>query len=142
MNLHECVRGIITALNPDMPAKLYRSLGQTNTKGRITACYAEPLDVMLQVQMDKAEPLKHEQSLNNRDISRRVWLNAPDHIANPVNRVLARSGDWIKMTDEGSWWLVTEAADAFQSSGWQSVRMTAQSQAPKELDDGSASVSL
>ena len=36
LNLHNIVRGAITAVHPDIECQLYHAMGQRNVKGKVT----------------------------------------------------------------------------------------------------------
>lgn len=131
LNLHDVVRGAIIALHPDEEVQLYQSTGQKNVRGKITATYAEPITVMIQIQGNGTDALAQTESVSTSTIERRAWLYTPDESFPPdgLHRALARTGDYILRPD-GTWWLVTTVLDEFAKSGWVSVGLTEQVRGP------------
>ena len=59
LNLHNVVRGAITAIHPDETVTLYQSAGQRNVKGKIVSIYNEPQEVKANFQPLDSDALKH-----------------------------------------------------------------------------------
>ena len=126
LNLHNIVRPAITANKPDEPFTVYRSVGQRNVKGVMTAIYAEIGGYTGQFQ--------------SGTIKRKVYLYAPDDTktrAWSVYRKESRSGDFLK-DSRGDYWLVEAVLEDFSAVGWECLRVTLQQTEPKiTLEGGS-----
>lgn len=137
MNLHALVRGAVAALHPDEDVTLRQSVGQKNEFGRIVPEYAEPQRVKAQIQSLSAEDLAHVEEASRTELSRKVYLFAPDPALPPagVIRPFARNGDFIRRSD-GTWWLVTGIIEDFTASGWVCVAVTQQLEGPQGVEGG------
>jgi len=116
LNLHNVVRGAITAIHPDEDCTLYQSLGQKNIKGEVYPIYAEPQSIKANFQPD-TDRLDHPDSKNVTSDTMTVYLYS--NLSYPVmgvNRVPARTGDFIQRSDE-TYWLVTSIED-WSWDGW------------------------
>lgn len=75
MNLHAMVRGVITAINPDLTITLKHSSGYTTgSNGKQVATYAAPVSGPAQIQALDAGALKHMNDLNIQGVMRKVYL--------------------------------------------------------------------
>ena len=130
LNLHSIVRAPITALHPDETVTWYRSIGQTNTLGRIKSAYAEGVALQAQIQTLSPDELQQREDTSKTEIHVKAYLMAQE--ANPpagIIRIDARNGDLIQRAD-GTWWLITSVLEEFAKSGWESVGMVQQIKAP------------
>lgn len=128
LNLHGIVRGAITANYADEQFTLYRSLGQVNVKGVLTASYAPAVTVMGNFQSEGDASLYHSENAGQNTIIRKLYLYAPaDLVKRPwgVYRPLSRSGDYI-VDKNGSFWLATAVLEDFSDAGWVCLRVTLQ----------------
>jgi hypothetical protein len=128
LNLHGLVRQAITAVHPDELVTLHMSSGQTNVKGKITAAYHPPVQVMAQVQSLKPSELDHSGLTGQAATVRYFYFYSGPSAAespNGVFRPLARTGDMIQRAD-GTWWLVTAPDEDFARVGWVRVIGTLQ----------------
>lgn len=130
INLHAIVRGNITAVHPDETVTLYRSTGQDSELGRITPTYAAPQVIQAQIQSLGADELARQEAVNITSHTCKAYLFA-DRTMPPAGliRPISRNGDMIQRAD-GSWWLVTGAAEDFSDVGWVCVNITQQLEPP------------
>lgn len=131
LNLHDIVRGAITALHPDEAVTLFQSTGQENVRGRIQPTYGEGQAVQAQIQGNGGNALTQSEAVSTTMYERKAYLYAPDEALPPdgINRPLARTGD-VLLRANGTWWLVTSVLDAFAKSGWMCVGITEQVEKP------------
>ena len=136
LNLHNIVRGAITAVHPDETVTLYQSTGQVNSYGVVTAQYAEPQTVKAQVQSANNADLELVERTSQNTVIMRFYLYASAAMPPaPIDRPFARSGDMIKRAD-GTWWLVTASPDDFAGVGWVCVLGTLPELPPAGIDEG------
>ena len=142
LNLHNIVRPAITANKPDEPFTVYRSVGQRNVKGVMTAIYAEIDGYTGQFQSEGDSALYHADMGTQSTIKRTVYLYAPDDTktrAWSVYRKESRSGDFLR-DSRGDYWLVEAVLEDFSAVGWECLRVTLQQTEPKitleEVSDG------
>ena len=57
LDLHTVVRGAVTAVHPDERVVRYRSVGQSNVRGKMVPAYAEPETLDAQIQSEKDDAL-------------------------------------------------------------------------------------
>lgn len=134
LNLHAIVRSAINANYQDAKLKIYRSLGQQNVNGLVTAAYAPAEDIEGNFQSESDAALDHAELAGQNTIIRKLYLFAcDDRKTRPwsIYRPLARSGDYIE-DSYGGLWLITAVLEDFSSAGWESVRCTFQ-QTPVNL---------
>lgn len=135
LNLHDIVRPVINANYPDCQLQLFRSTGQANVDGVMTATYAPPVSVWGNFQSEGDAALSHADLAGMNTIIRRLYLYASkDRKTRPwsIYRPLARSGDYVK-DDRGGYWLVTAVTEDFSDVGWECLRVTFQ-QTPTSLN--------
>lgn len=134
LNLHNIVRGAITAVHPDETVTLYRSTGQVNEYGVVKAQYAPPLTVKAQVQSAGGESLQLVEKTSQDTAVMSFYLYA-DAAMPPagIERPFARGGDMIRR-DNGTWWLVTGTSDDFARVGWVCVLGTLQELPPAGVE--------
>lgn len=133
VNLHQVVRGAITALHPDVPATIYRNLGTVaGPGGRMLPVYAEGEAIQAQAQSEGPTTLFHANQVGMEEVGRRFYLNSPvgakTRYASNI-RTLARGGDVFQTGGDwftGEWWLITALIEDFTRSGWVNVRATLQ----------------
>lgn len=125
LNLHNVVRGAITAIHPDENCTLYQSIGQQNIKGKVIPVYAEPREIKANFQPD-AEALQHTDGMNQTPCSDRVYLYSEDYGVSGQHRLpVTRTGDFIKRADE-TWWLITSVREDWTWDGWACVDVNRQ----------------
>lgn len=115
MNLHQLVRGAISAVNPDTLAVIQTSTGYTTAaNGQQQPTYATTYNVTVQVQGLTAPELDHVDSLNIQGTLRGFWING--NVQGTV-RSLGKGGDILTMAN-GSTWLVVHVLETWDSAGW------------------------
>lgn len=133
LNLHAIVRPAINANKPDEAFTVYRSVGQTNVGGVITATYEEVTGYTGQFQSEGDTALYHAELGTQSTITRKLYLYAPDDVDTrvwSVYRKNSRSGDFIKDANN-DYWLVTAVIEDFSAVGWECLRVTLQQTPPK-----------
>jgi hypothetical protein len=133
LNLHSLVRGVITVNKADSPFTVYRSVGQQNVGGIMTALYIKIEGYTGQWQSEGDSALYHADLGTQSTITRKVYLYAPKDKSSrvwSVYRLNSRSGDYLQ-DDEGNYWLVTAVLEDFSDVGWECLRVTLQQTAPK-----------
>ena len=143
MNLHDIVRGGITAVNRDQAFTLYRSLG-TFTRDyetmQNTPDVAPGVSVLGQIQSLAADKVVHAERLTHGETVRRIYLHADfDPATRPWGlwRPLARIGDYID-DEQGNRWQVDAVLEDFSAEGWVSLQIILQTtpQALNIKDEG------
>lgn len=135
LNLHDIVRSAITQNYADAELKIYRSIGQENVGGVVTAFYAPAETILGNFQSEGDAALDHANLAGQNTIIRKLYLYASDdREARPwaEYRPLARSGDYIE-DSKGGYWLITAVSEDFSDAGWECVRCTFQ-QTPVTLN--------
>lgn len=142
INLHAFVRPIITALNPDIAAYLYRSMSETlDPSGAAVNVYSEPTLIYAQVQSEKASELYHQDRVGTEEISRRFYLHSlpteGERVASLI-REIGRTGDIFQIAPwenwfPGRWWLITATEEDFTRPGWIAVRAELQINPPDNV---------
>lgn len=133
LNLHKIVRGAINFNFADQRLKIFRSLGQENINGVITAIYEPPETILGNFQSEGDTALAHAELAGQNTIIRKLYLSAPpDWKTKPYSlfRPLARTGDFLQ-DEDGNWWLVTSVLEDFSHAGWESLRCTMQQTEPE-----------
>ena len=133
LNLHNLVRGVITVNKADSPFTVFRSEGQQNVGGIMTALYTKIEGYTGQWQSEGDSALYHADLGTQSTITRKVYLHAPKDKSSrvwSVYRLNSRSGDYLQ-DDEGNYWLVTAVLEDFSDVGWECLRVTLQQTAPK-----------
>lgn len=134
LNLHAIVRKPITMLHPDEVVALYRSVGQENVLGRISAKYAPGILVNAQIQTLTADELQQREETSKTGLDAKVYLFADEKFPPAgIVRHLARNGDFIRRAD-GTWCLVVSVIEDFTKSGWICVGISTQVKSPNVGD--------
>lgn len=134
LNLHNIVRGAITAVHPDETVTLYQSTGQVNVAGLVAPQYAAPVTVKAQVQSANNADLELVEKTSQNTVVMRFYLYADASMPPAgIERPFARSGDMIGR-DDGTWWLVTASPDDFARVGWVCVLGTLQELPPAGVE--------
>jgi len=127
LNLHNMVRGVVTAVNSDITATLRRNTGYTTgANGKQVPAYA---DTTGQVQVQALGPLelKHMNDMNIQGIARKVYMYGD--WGGPI-RADATGGDLLMFprTKGGpavAWKIVT-TFETWTDSGWCAVGVVLQ----------------
>lgn len=129
MNLHQLVRGPITAINPDITGTLRRSTGYTTLPGgKREPTYADTTG-RIQVQALGPVDLKHVNDLNLQGVDRKVYMYGD--WGGPI-RADQTGGDLLQFPVRGvmrTWKIVTvfETWDApIGANGWCAVGVVMQ----------------
>lgn len=128
LNLHHIVRPAINANYPDGDFELFRSTGQSNQNGIVTATYSPAIPIKGNFQSEGDAALAHADMAGQNTIIRRLYVYACDNRGKrpwSVYRPLARSGDYIRDI-HGGYWLVTAVLEDFSDVGWECLRVTFQ----------------
>ena len=133
LNLHDIVRGPISALHPDETVLLIQSDGVENVRGELLPKFVDALAVTAQIQSMGSDDLKSMESTARTEITRKAWLysdTAAGLVPSPLVREFARAGDLIRRADN-SWWLITSLPEDYSRSGWVAVGLTLQIEIPE-----------
>lgn len=104
MNLHNIVRSVIPAVNPDITATLCRSDGWTTGEGRQRIPkYLPDIQITIQLQPLSRGDLQHVDGLNMQGIFKSIHVNGNFW---SVNRNQQKGGDLFIIN--GETWLVIE----------------------------------
>lgn len=120
INLHQVIRGAITAIHPDESVSVYLSTGNTNIAGLITPTYATPIVVSANVQMEGSAELILQNAAGNNLQLCRFYLYSDSANATRIQsifRLIQRGGDYIKRADN-TWWKVVSSPIDFSQEGW------------------------
>jgi hypothetical protein len=94
MNLHNLVRGTITAVNPDIPVTVVPSTGSTeNAAGRIVPAYGAPVITSGQKQPVTGREIERFQQQNIQGVTCKMHLNGNYE---GLFRVLGKGGDLLQ----------------------------------------------
>lgn len=133
LNLHDIVRGAITAVHPDETVQLYFNVGQNNDWGEVTPIYEGPYEVQAQIQSESDSALFHsERAGMNTETVKAYFYQSDTSPISDLSRFKERGGDMFQRAD-GSWWLITAIPDNFSDVGWISTRATLQVNAPQNI---------
>ena len=135
MNLHDIVRGAITAVARDLPAELYVMTGEQERgeRGDLLPVFEQPVEVFGQWQSIKADEIIQTERISEATTVRRVYLKATDDAGSrpwASWRPLGRSGDLLK-DDKGNFWLVDAVLEDFTHEGWVCVQAVLQTVVPR-----------
>ena len=135
MNLHDIVRGAITAVARDLSAELYVMTGEQERgeRGDLLPVFEQPVEVLGQWQSIKADEIIQTERISEATTVRRVYLKATDDAASrpwASWRPLGRSGDFLK-DEHGNFWLVDAVIEDFTHEGWVCVQAVLQTVAPR-----------
>lgn len=119
LNLHNVVRGAITAVHPDIECVLYHAMGQRNIRGKVTPVYLEPISVMANFQPLDADKLTHAEGRNDTPASEQVFLYSTSPYVVGQYRWNARTGDILQYGEE--YWLVIAVLEDWSIDGWANV---------------------
>ncbi len=133
INLHKVVKQAVNSVFPHEPISIYRSVGKSAVKGKITPIY-EKSEMTAQVQGVPAQDLKLNDQLASATHRAKIYLDAP---ADSIDRYRGTTGDIIKRPD-GSYWLIVQVGEDFRGAGWECVYAIMQTGTPegiREADD-------
>lgn len=136
LNLHAIVRPAISMNKADAPFTVFRSVGQKNVRGVLTAIYERYNGYTGQFQSEGDSALYHAELGTQSTIIRKLYLYAPDNLKDrvwSVYRTQSRSGDFIR-DQKGQYWSVTAVLEDFSECGWECVRVTLQQVKPTLKD--------
>lgn len=137
LNLHNIVRGAITANYPDATFTLYRSIGQKNVHGIKTSAYVQVDAVKGNFQSEGDATLNFAEKAGQNSIVRKLYLFADaDNSLRPWSlfRPLSRSGDYIQ-DKTGVYWFVESVIEDYSDVGWVSLRCIMQQTKPNLVID-------
>jgi hypothetical protein len=128
MNLASIANGAITAINPNYPATLFISTGNTVVNFKPTPTY-DQIPIAAQVQPLSSGDLRQLDALNIQGAQKAIWLPGT---ALGVDRIKQRGGDLIVFAPgtppEGDTWLVLASLE--QWGGWAHVAVVLQDDIP------------
>lgn len=133
MNLHDIVRGAITAVHPDQTFTILRSLGSSVVNGVRIATYKKLEGFTGNFQSEGDAALNYSNNAAQNTITRKLYLYATgDRATRPwtAYRPLARSGDYV-LNDKGEYWKVDAVVEDFSDDGWEQLRVTFQQTDPQ-----------
>lgn len=111
MNLHNIVKGAISAVNPPITGQYKFSAGSiTSPSGKRVPSYGYPIDVYLQVQPLSAGDIQKIDGLNLQGVMRKIYLNGRvDGLARPN----LQGGDLFIIFDgvNAGTWLVNQVLE-------------------------------
>ena len=87
LNLHAIVRPAINVNKEDLPFTVFRSEGQKNVKGIVTAYYSRQDGYTGQIQSEGDSALYHAELGTESTVIRKIYLYAPDDLNDRVWRV-------------------------------------------------------
>lgn len=129
MSLRGMANALTSTVNPNITGDAYISLGSvTGYGGKRTPGFQKVEGVSLQVQALSGGELRHADSLNIQGVKRSVYL---DGTVNGVRRALGKGGDILAFG--GSFWLVVDVTEPWDTSGWCKVIVTEQTNAPEGI---------
>jgi hypothetical protein len=130
MNLQSIANGVITAINPNFPATLFISTGNTVVSFKQTPTY-DKVAISAQVQPLTSGDLRQLDALNIQGAQKAIWLNGA---ALGISRIKQRGGDLIVFADgtlpEGNTWLVLASLEQWQGATWAHVAVALQDDIP------------
>ncbi|MGJ0579083.1 hypothetical protein ACR71G_13540 [Xenorhabdus bovienii] len=107
MNLHGIASAAIGAVNPFVPAQIYRSVGSVkNTDYSRTPGYADPISMMVQKQAVTQSDIRHLDNLNIQGVMASIYT---DGNWCGINRPKQQGGD--KFVINGETWLVVSVPE-------------------------------
>lgn len=126
MNLHQIVRGPISAINPDVTGRVHINTGSaTAGDGTRSPVYAAPYDVQMQFQPLSPVDLRQIDSLNIQGVDRAVYVNGA---IRGVERKGGKGGDLLYAF--GAYWLVVVMLEPWDGAGWTKVGVAQQLTGP------------
>lgn len=130
MNLQAVANGVITAINPNFPATLLISTGNTVVNFVQTPTW-DSVAVSAQVQPLTSGDLRQLDALNIQGAQKAIWINGA---ALGISRIKQRGGDLIVFPDgtlpEGNTWLVLASLEQWQGATWAHVAVSLQDDIP------------
>lgn len=124
MNLQSIANGVISAVNPNFPATLYISTGNTVVNFKQVPTY-DRAAVSAQVQPLSSKDLRQLDALNIQGAEKAIWINGA---ALAISRIKKLGGDLIVFADgtlpEGNVWLVLASIE--QWADWCKVAVILQ----------------
>lgn len=130
MKIHNLVRGAIGRINPNITGVLYRSKGYELEGTQQVPLYEDPVSILLQVQDAKGDTLHHDHYVSEQNEHKIVYASEQLY---GIDRVRGVGGDLLEFM--GRRWLVVQRLEAWETSGWSRVLVSAQLDKP-EVDEG------
>lgn len=131
MNLHNLVRGAISAVNPDVTVVILQSNGFIEDEaGQQIPQYLPPVTVTAQIQPLNSEERQSVERLNQSRIYRNAYLNGD---LSGLKRSTEQGGDLVYWN--GYEWWIDDVPEAWNpTAGWTRVRLVQQGVAePPEM---------
>lgn len=120
MNLHGMVRGVISAVNPDIPVTVKPSTGSTeDDSGRVVPAYGAPISTTGQKQPLTGKDIERFQQQNIQGVTCKMHINGNFE---GLFRVLGKGGDLLQF--EGRTYLVASVMERWPD--WCCVALTMQ----------------
>lgn len=130
MNLQQIANGAITAVNPNFPAELFISTGNTTVNFKQVPAY-DKVAISAQVQPLTSGDIRQLDALNIQGAQKAIYLNGA---ALGISRIKQRGGDLIVFADgtlaEGNTWLVLASLEQWGGSVWAKVAVSLQDDIP------------
>lgn len=123
MNLHNLVRGAISAVNPDVTVVILRSNGFVEDEaGQQVPQYLPPVSVTAQIQPLNSEERQSVERLNQSRVYRNAYLNGD---WSGLKRSTEQGGDLVYWN--GYEWWIDDVPEAWNpTAGWTCVRLVQQ----------------
>lgn len=126
MNLHQIVRGAISAVNPDVAGRVFINTGSSTAgDGKRVPTYAAPFDAQMQIQPLSPTDLKQIDALNIQGVDRAIYVNGA---VRGVERKGGKGGDLLYAL--GTYWLVVVMLEPWDGAGWTKVGVAQQLTGP------------
>lgn len=110
MNLHAIAVGVISAVNPQVPAILLKSTGYIVAPDGSSSPTYQQQEVLAQIQAMTGGDLRQIEGLNLNGVMRSAYLYG---VANAAVRVESKGGDLISMVEHGitRQWLIARVLE-------------------------------
>jgi hypothetical protein len=114
MNLRNAANALTSAINPNISARLFRSVGAvTLGDGTRVPLFQTPETVTIQEQALTADEIAHLDSLNIQGKLGGYWINGQ---VDGIDRLTNKGGDLLII--DGAVWLVVAILEGWRQSGW------------------------
>lgn len=130
MNLHEIVRGVISAVNPDSKITILKCVGFEHQRGGINTPIYETIQTTAQVQPVSSDDLKFENNYYSSSSYRNFYMNG---IYNGLNRRDGTGGD--KIIWDGKTWFIDSNPEPWNTAGWTKVRGVQELSGDEEIEE-------
>ena len=116
MNLHALVQNCVGVVNPNVPATLQVSIGNTvNTDGKQTPGYAAPVNIFVQMQALQYNDIQQISSLQIQGLRQAMYITG-DWLG--LVRADNKGGDIITLPDGSVWKVAMVLERWYVSAGW------------------------